>query len=207
MSYILGIDESGTGAWAGPFVVAGVLVPDEHPELLALLKEKRLRDSKKMTDLQRRAVLAELIAHVTVGKCAVVSVERLSEALRSGGNQRTAWRWAVGEVISQIEEFLGHRDVSIIVDGSIDKGLISDYPMVKFYTKADEKIAAVAAASVYAKTVRNDLLIGLSKTFPEYGFHRNYGYGTQEHRAALKKFGKTAQHRPIKPLSSMRHRA
>lgn len=197
--YILGIDESGTGAWAGPFTVAGIAVPTKHPGLARLFKKGLVDDSKKLTDESRRRVLNQLVDHVIIGKISILDVPTITKL----GN-RGAWRQGVGDVIEQIRVGLGlsavGSRVEVILDGPVDKKLRTSYPWIRFIPKADSTVPAVAAASIFAKTVRNDLMIELGKRYPEFRFKQHSGYGTAMHKAELRKHGKTVDHRPIRTM-------
>lgn len=197
--YLLGIDESGTGSWAGSFTVAGIVVPTKHPGLLRLFKKGIVNDSKKMSDKRRRKALDQLVDHVLFGKIAIVDVSTITHM-----KNKNAWRMAVAEVIEEVRRGLNlnvlRPTVDIVVDGRVDKYLRKRYPWIRFITKADSTVPAVAAASIFAKTVRNNLMIDLGKQYPEFGFKYHFGYGTAAHKRELRKHGKTADHRPIKTM-------
>ena len=197
--YHLGIDESGTGAWAGPFTVAGIVVPIKHPELVRLHKKGLVNDSKKLSDEKRRKTLDLMVDSVLFGKVVAVTPDRIREM-----QPKPAWRWAIGEVLEQIRAGLGlsalGSKVDVVLDGPVDKKLRASYPWIRFIPKADSTVPAVAAASILAKTVRNNLMIALGKQYPEFGFAKHSGYGTAQHKAELWKHGKTVDHRPIRTM-------
>jgi ribonuclease HII len=93
----------------------------------------------------------------------------------------------------------------IVVDGVRDPGLehalrVHGVDEIIFMPKADAKVPAVSAASIIAKTLRNDMMIALHEEYPEYDWKTNAGYGSKKHDEALKKYGKTIYHRPWKNL-------
>jgi ribonuclease HII len=192
---IIGADESGTGAWAGPFTVCAVAIQEEQQPLLTQLGA---RDSKTMTDNKRRQVVDALIDTIIVGKCEFVSVAALNRV----GKQET-WRIAMINAITHVVKAVGRAH--IVIDGSYDVGLARGLGMrgltdVEFMPKADAKVPAVSAASIIAKTWRNDCMIELHQEFPEYGWKDNAGYGSPAHQTALDQYGKTVHHRPWKNL-------
>ncbi|WP_338874529.1 ribonuclease HII [Spirosoma sp. SC4-14] len=172
-----GLDEVGRGCLAGPVVAAAVILPKnyEHPIL---------NDSKQLTRGQR---------------------ESLREAI-----QRDALAWAVAEVshedIDRINilkaSFLAmHRAVDaltvrpehLLVDGN----RFVPYPMIPHtcIIKGDAHYLSIAAASVLAKTYRDELMEQLGLEFPAYGWAQNVGYPTPIHREAIRKYGPTKYHR------------
>jgi ribonuclease HII len=162
--FLLGIDESGTGAWAGPFHVAGTVFP-YHQTLEGVI------DSKKLTDKRRRElvpIITEAAVDCIVG---IVQPETIAEK-----KQGPAWQ---DQMRKRIQE-------------EVKGGL-----RVSFEPQADEKYLAVSAASILAKTYRNDYMIELHRKFPEYGWAKNAGYGTEEHARALVQFGRSPHHRPL----------
>lgn len=194
---LVGVDESGTGAWAGPFTVCAYASTHEDTNMLA---ELGARDSKKLSDKNRRAVFDQLAAFAIVAKCVVVdnmAIQRLG--------LKDAWRNAVVDSIKHVVEITGYAEV--VVDGNADSWVryrLSDAGIkLVFMPKADDKVHVVGAASILAKTIRNDHMIGLHQKYPEYGWDRNMGYGSPEHEAVLKRIGKTEEHRPWKNLESI----
>ncbi|MGV3559830.1 ribonuclease HII [Larkinella arboricola] len=177
-----GLDEVGRGCLAGPVVAAAVILPNDYTHPV-------LNDSKQLSRSQR---------------------ERLREEL-----QRDALAWAVAEVsneeIDQINilkaSFLAmHRALDMImsrVDGMkpnhllVDGNRFTNYPMIPHtcIVKGDTKFLSIAAASVLAKTYRDELMEKLSLEFPHYGWAQNVGYPTPIHRRALLEHGPCQWHR------------
>lgn len=197
--YLIGIDESGTGAWCGPFTIVGVIVFEPHFELEDLWREGVINDSKRMTDKQRRTSIGLIADAILSSYLYAATVDQI----RTLG-QKKAWRIGVLDVIDNcLRQLPPDATVSIVIDGSFDKVVAAQYPEARFIKRADSSVAAVAAASVIAKTIRNDLMIELSKKYPEFGFERNAGYGTAEHIARLRQHGVTPDHRPIKAIPKL----
>lgn len=194
--FILGIDESGTGAFAGPFTVGAYMSHCTHTDWIWSLGA---RDSKALTAAQR-VVLCDRLA-----PCAeIAEVVAVPNNYR---HQRAAWRTAV---LRAAEHCLGAVErpvveVEIVIDGSEDRDLgaafIARWGVVPdFVKKADAHVAQVAAASIYAKTVRSALMAELDRLYPVYGWCDNDGYGTPEHRKAIETHGVCVLHRRVKPL-------
>lgn len=199
---IIGVDESGTGAWAGPFTVCAVALHDvDQPALRAL----GVADSKALTDFKRRQLIDTIVDYALVGRCAFAEV---ADILHHG--QKEAWRRAAYEVISSsvgsIWSSGSKWEGLVIVDGNKDLVLQDRLRRVgiqtEFRVKADVTVPAVSAASIVAKTMRNDRMIELHKIYPEYGWSINAGYGTADHQKAIDTHGKTIWHRPYKNLGS-----
>ncbi len=173
---IVGVDEAGRGPLAGPVVAAAVLLPERFDL-------RGLNDSKKLSAEQRAAQFHRLKADAWIAWAAVDAgeIDRLNIL------QATfeAMRRAIAE--------LGGRATEVIIDGDrTPPGLtMPAHPIVK----GDAKYATIAAASIVAKHVRDELMIQYSVQYPRYGFHKHYGYPTPEHLSALQLHGPCAIHR------------
>ncbi len=205
MIYI-GVDESGTGAWAGPFCVAAVVARDVES---VLFRSRGVRDSKVLSD-RRRRVLFDTVVVYALG----VQWEEVSVATRDSG-QQAAWQKAVVAVvrraIEQTKSFLDSDEgFAVVVDGKRDPVVKSSLEftkhirVVQFIPRADATVPCVSAASVVAKTVRNDSMLRLHKEYPEYHWNDNYGYGTRSHMIALGQYGAVRHHRDVKPIRKVR---
>jgi len=183
-SAVCGVDEVGRGPLAGPVTAAAVILdPNDIPEGLA--------DSKVLT-AKRREVLAEQIhakARVSIAHCSVKEIDRLNIL----GASLLAMERAV--------QGLDDADFALIDGNKTPKGLsISAMTVVK----GDARVLSIAAASIVAKISRDEIMVGLAQQFPGYGWERNAGYPTAEHRAALLKNGVTPHHRvSFKPVHNM----
>ncbi|HSW77660.1 MAG TPA: ribonuclease HII [Candidatus Chromulinivoraceae bacterium] len=172
---IVGIDEVGRGAWAGPLVVGAVL--------LASVPIEGLTDSKKLTRLQRERLNVEIrqkAAGIGLGWVSAKQIDRigLSEALK------LASRMAVAHIHTTYDE--------IIIDGTVK---FIDDPRVRVMKKADLLVPSVSAASIVAKVARDNYMKHLDMIFPGYKFSGHVGYGTAAHRSAIDLLGVTPFHR------------
>ncbi|HMI08879.1 MAG TPA: ribonuclease HII [Candidatus Saccharimonadales bacterium] len=182
---IVGIDEVGRGAWAGPLVVGAVLLGSESIE--------GLTDSKLLSKKARERLDIEIrqkAVGVGIGWVSAKVIDRigLSEALK------LASRKALECIKNEYRE--------IIIDGTI--ALIDD-PRVTLMKKADLLIPSVSAASIVAKVARDNYMKYLDDVFPGYEFSAHVGYGTAMHRGAIEELGVTPIHRlsfaPLKKYS------
>lgn len=172
-----GCDEAGRGPLAGPVYAAAVILPpDFHHPLL--------NDSKKMTerhrDLLRPIIEKEAIAFAVES----ISAEEI-DSLNILRASITGMHRAVAR-LSVVPEFL-------LIDGN----KFIPYPGIphQCVIKGDGKFTSIAAASVLAKTYRDEQMRKLAQDYPQYGWERNMGYPTREHIEAIKKFGFTPYHR------------
>lgn len=221
MALVIGVDESGTGAWAGPFHVCGVLVDDSTFGTLV----PGLNDSKQLSDKKRRS-LVPLIAQHALGVFPFVgSVELIKKF-----GQREVWRMGIRHVVvacrtrvHDLRSAAHHRHdgtadsyppsfaLPVIIDGPEDEqvkltanGEQGIYKAnVRWEPKADGKYPVVMAASIVAKTLRNDAMIALHERHPDYDWFHNAGYGTPRHQAGIAEHGLTEHHRPIKGIENL----
>lgn len=172
-----GVDEAGRGCYAGPVYAAAVILPEGfyHPQL---------NDSKELNARQRE-ILREVIEREAVS-WAVASVDN-KEIDRT--NILKASYKAMHLAIAQLNTKPG----LLLVDGN----RFRPYPKIKHtcIVKGDSLYASIAAASILAKTHRDAFLDQLHTEFPQYGWDRNKGYGTLEHRNAIEAFGLCKYHR------------
>jgi len=181
MALIIGLDECGLGALAGPVVTAAVVMPEE-------LKIPGVKDSKKIGLEGERIRLAKRIKEeAEFWVIAESSVEHIDEA----GIKRCQMACLRSCALLSLELF---PDGKVIVDG---KETIPKVPWRKQQAiiKADQKIHAVSAASIIAKVYRDRLMVDLWCEYPHYGWKKNAGYPTRDHKTSLSKFGVTPHHR------------
>ncbi len=173
---ICGVDEAGRGPLAGPVCAAAVILPRG-------LVIDDLTDSKKLTDKKRRE-LFPIIKEQAIAYGIAFASEQEIDSL----NILQATFLAMRRAIDQ----LGGRADFALIDGNRE----TDFGIpVKTVVKGDSLSASIAAASILAKVTRDDLMIELAKTYPEYGFEIHKGYGTKAHYAALDAHGVTPIHR------------
>ncbi len=182
---IAGVDEAGRGPLAGPVVAAAVILNPDHPI-------PGLRDSKKLSPAQREH-LAELIKERALAWCvADASVEEIDEL-----NILQATMLAMKRCV----EGLTVKPNLVLVDGNRIPRLSC---RVNAIVKGDDKIAAISAASILAKTTRDKWLVELDSRYPGYGLAKHKGYGVPEHIRAIKELGILPIHRKsFEPIASM----
>jgi ribonuclease HII len=172
-----GCDEAGRGCLAGPVFAAAVILPPDfyHP---------LLNDSKQMSEPQRNSLRTIIEQNALAWSVAALSNEEIDELniLRAS--------------ITGMHRALDNLQVQpqfILVDGN------HFYPYKKIphtcVIKGDATYASIAAASVLAKTHRDEYMLAIAKEFPEYEWHKNKGYPTQAHREAIRRHGTTPYHR------------
>ena len=172
-----GCDEAGRGCLAGPVFAAAVILPqDFYSELLD--------DSKKLTEKQRyelRPIIEKEAIAWAIGFYDHIEIDKV--------NILNASIFSMHRALDQ----LSVRPEHIIVDGNRFK----PYKNIPYTTviKGDGKYLSIAAASVLAKTYRDDFMVALNEKYPEYGWSQNKGYPTAFHRKALSEFGITPFHR------------
>jgi ribonuclease HII len=172
-----GCDEAGRGCLAGPVVAAAVILPKNY-------KHPVLNDSKKLTAKQRALLKDEIIKSAIDWKVAFIDNYEIDEM-----NILRASIKAMHVAIEGLEkppEFL-------LIDGN----RFYSYKDIKYKTiiKGDGLFFSIAAASVLAKTFRDEFMEKIHNEFPEYCWNKNKGYGTSVHRAAIMKYGITPYHR------------
>ncbi len=181
LSRVCGIDEAGRGPLAGPVVAAAVLFP-RHFRPSGILE--RLDDSKKLTP-ELRAALAPAIRQAAEA-CAVAVVD--AETI-----DRLNILQATMHAMNLAIESLGATPEFLLVDGNRFRPVLP----IPFETvvKGDSKVFSIAAASVLAKTHRDELMTGYAVEYPEYGFDLHFGYPTERHVEAIATHGRCAIHR------------
>ncbi len=174
--YICGVDEVGRGPFAGPVMAGAVILPLDCEILY-------LNDSKKLSAKKREALFVEIREKAVSYSVARVEPSRIDEI-----NILQATFEAMREAINN----LSVRPDIILVDAVNIPGIDIRQESI---IKGDAKSVSIAAASIIAKVTRDRVMEEYAKEYPGYGFERNMGYGTAEHRAALKEKGATPIHR------------
>lgn len=170
---LAGADEAGRGAFAGPIFAAAAILGDDAIE--------GVRDSKTLSAKARARMLSEILA-----RAEAVSVVSFPAWWIDEHGVGRANREALSRSLSLLEDRAG----CFLADGNLKLG-----EHVECLPRADGRSAAVAAASVVAKVLRDFVMESLSLEHPHYGFERNKGYGTMEHRGALSEVGACRVHR------------
>ena len=172
-----GTDEAGRGCLAGPVVAAAVILPENFTHEL-------LNDSKQLTEKQRQLLKPIIEKEALAFAVAFVYQDKIDEI-----NILNASILAMHRSI----ELLKITPEFIIVDGNKFKNF-KDVPH-RTIVKGDSIYLSIAAASVLAKTYRDDYMEKIHLEFPNYKWFKNKGYPTKEHRQAIREFGITIHHR------------
>lgn len=185
LHHVAGADEAGKGSWAGPIVAAAVILP-------STFAPKQVNDSKQLTEKQRQQMFVHVTRNAISWAVGVVSPQEIDRKGIVAANKKA--------LLTALKK-LHVRPDAIVVDAvKLKFGKKS----VKAIIHGDAKVLSIAAASIVAKVVRDALMVGQHRLFPQYEFHVHKGYGTKKHEAALKKFGVSAIHRrsfaPMKQL-------
>lgn len=176
-AYPVGVDESGRGPLAGPVIAAAVYIPDG-------IVIEGVNDCKRLSEKERNALFHTLTTHaeikIGVGSASSREIDEI--------NILQAALLAMGRAVMNMPI----RADYLLVDGN-------KMPKLKIPGKAivqgDSRVQAIAAASVIAKVTRDEILKKLDVKYPQYGFSKHKGYGTESHVKALKTYGATEEHR------------
>lgn len=172
-----GMDEVGMGCLAGPLCIAVAIFPKDMKKL------EGVGDSKKIYPNKRKKLAPVIMQQATFFGLGWAQPEVIDEL-----GMAEAWRRAATDALE------GAPDVRILmIDG--DRKLQGFAGEQQTIIKGDAKVWQIGAASIVAKVVRDMEMVGMSKYYPAYGFERNKGYGTEEHIAALRKYGPCPYHR------------
>ena len=172
-----GCDEAGRGCLAGSVYAAAVILPDDYQNEL-------LNDSKQLTE-KKRYQLREIIERDAVAwAVGIVTPEEIDKI-----NILNASILAMHRALDQLKV----RPEAVIVDGNRFKKY-KDLPHTTI-VKGDGKYLSIAAASILAKTYRDDYMNKLAEEYPQYDWLSNKGYPTKKHREAIRQFGITPYHR------------
>ena len=181
-----GVDEAGRGPLVGSVFAAAVILPPDY-DLAGLADSKKLSEKKRdaLAEEIRRQAVAWCVASADVAEIAELNI--LHAAM-------LAMRRAVEGLAVPLQK--------VWIDGNrVPEGLAVEAEAV---VKGDDKIAAISAASILAKTARDAEMYALAERYPQYGFEKHKGYGTAAHLAALKQYGALPEHRagfaPVREL-------
>lgn len=174
--FICGVDEAGRGPLAGPVCAAAVILP-------ANIDIPGLNDSKKLTDKKRRELFPVICEKAIAYGIAFADHQEIDEI-----NILQATYLAMERAISK----LSVKPDFALIDGNRAK----DFGIpVETIVGGDGRSASIAAASILAKVTRDDYMLDMAKTYPQYGFEIHKGYGTKVHYAALTEHGPCLIHR------------
>lgn len=181
---VAGCDEAGRGSWAGPIVAAAVILPDD-------VSLPGVDDSKKINKKNHRA-LAEMIMERAVAVGIGVAGNGFIDEHGIG--------FANKYVIEQAVNDLSIRPGYLLIDGGTQQEISTDIKQEEI-AKGDQKSLSIAAASIIAKSVHDELMKRYAKEYPEYKWNDNVGYGTMDHKCAIQKHGVCELHRKsFKPI-------
>lgn len=172
-----GCDEAGRGCLAGSVYAAAVILPPDYAN-------PRLNDSKQLTARQRNILREEIQRDALSWAVGIVTPEEIDRI-----NILNASILAMHRALDQ----LTIRPQAVIVDGNRFKRY-ADIPHTCI-VKGDATYLSIAAASILAKTWRDEYMCQLHEQFPQYGWNHNAGYPTQQHRQAIRQYGTTPYHR------------
>ena len=172
-----GCDEAGRGCLAGSVYAAAVILPPDY-------HNERLNDSKKLTARQRYALRQDIERDAVAWAVGVVTPQEIDQI-----NILNASILAMHRALDQLQV----RPEAIIVDGNRFKPY-RDLPHTTI-VKGDGKYLSIAAASILAKTYRDDEMIRLAQEYPDYDWQHNMGYPTRKHREAIRQHSITPYHR------------
>lgn len=172
-----GCDEAGRGCLAGAVYAAAVILPPDY-------RNELLNDSKKLTERQRYGLRSVIEQDALAWAVGVVSPEEIDEI-----NISNASFLAMHRAIEQLDI----RPQHLLIDGN----RFNPYPGIPHtaVVKGDGKYLSIAAASILAKTYRDDYMNRLHEEYPVYGWKGNKGYPTKKHREAIRLYGTSPYHR------------
>ena len=172
-----GCDEAGRGCLAGSVYAAAVIFPEDY-------QNEELNDSKQLTAKQRKKLRNIIERDATAWAVGIVTPEEIDKI-----NILNASILAMHRALDQLKV----RPEAVIVDGNRFK----PWQNVRYATivKGDGKYLSIAAASILAKTYRDDYMEALAEEFPQYDWTSNKGYPTKKHRDAIRQYGITPYHR------------
>ena len=180
-----GCDEAGRGCLAGPVVAAAVILPKGYNNI-------QLNDSKKISEKIRTQLRIDIENKATAIGMGIVDEKKIDQI-----NILQASLMAMHIAIRNLNTIPSH----LIIDGN----KFNSYPDISHdcIVKGDSKFMNIAAASIIAKTKRDEIMKKLSEEHPEYFWHQNKGYPTKKHRQAILKYGKSKYHRKSFQVSTI----
>ena len=207
---IVGLDEAGRGALAGPVVAAAVLLKKNLKSKSSVFFLREVKDSKQLSPRQREKLYQLIIKSKNIQW----GIGMVSEKVIDKINILESTKLAMIKAVKNLERKIRRRIEVLILDGNfilsikyLVKLKIDSNIIQKSIKKADIKVLSCACASILAKTFRDRLMKKENKKYPKYKFTRHKGYGTKFHFKVLKKYGPCKIHRktfrPIKNKSKI----
>ena len=182
---VIGVDEVGRGSWAGPVMACAALLDYQKPI------DRRLDDSKKLSHKIRKEILYTLTKNSMfgIGEVSNIEIDQL-------GISKATFRAMEIALLNLIEKIKDNKETIILIDGTVMPKFNKQFGFeLRLVKKGDSLSPSIAAASIYAKCARDELMIKLDKKFTGYGFSKNMGYGTKYHREKILLSGPTHIHR------------
>jgi ribonuclease HII len=173
---IAGVDEVGRGSLAGPLVAAAVIM-DRRKMMI-----EDIDDSKKLTEAKRKFIFKKIIENCLCWSAVKIPPYEIDRVSITKAN--------VAAFESAIDNLRVKPD--IVLADFVNAPMDVKYLQI---IKGDRLCISIAAASIIAKVIRDDIMLKLSKYYPEYGFENNKGYGTKQHLTSLRKYGPSIVHR------------
>ena len=176
INLIAGVDEAGRGPLAGPVVAAAVILPPDYNNF-------QINDSKKLTKAKRDLLFEEIRKHALSFAYEVVSREIIDEIN------------ILKATLLGMEKSVGNLSIVpdiVLIDGN--RSFKSELN-IRTIVKGDGKSLSIAAASIIAKVIRDEIMVGLDSVYPQYDWKSNKGYPTKRHIESIRKFGITEHHR------------
>ncbi|WP_246046315.1 ribonuclease HII [Thermosporothrix hazakensis] len=190
--FIAGLDEAGRGCLAGPVVAAAVMLPlEKGAETLSELL-RGVNDSKQLSEATRESLYDRIMQEALAVGVGIGSVELIERY-----NILQATKRAMQVALDQ----LSPAPQALLLDALTLPNLTLPQ---RSLIKGDARSLSIASASIIAKVTRDRLMRELHQEYPEYGFDRHKGYGTEAHIAAIKQYGATPHHRKtFSPIREM----
>ena len=186
IDYVIGLDEVGRGAFAGPIVAAGVVYkPNFKHKFLDKVNDSKLLKPKLREELAELIKLHSLFYEIQSVDISFINKYGIGKA------NIAVFRKVLKSMLKNFND-LNHF---ILIDGFHGKYLPGGIRKQKAIIKGDQKSLSIASASIIAKVYRDNLMRKASNIYPNYNFKQNKGYGTLEHRLALRAFGISNYHR------------
>jgi ribonuclease HII len=173
---VVGMDEVGRGAWAGPLTIGAAVLPRDR-------RIYKLRDSKQLTEVEREALFERVAGWCEAWSTGHASADECDQLGMSAAQKLAARRALAG---------LGVGADAVILDGKWD---FVGHPVTRKLVRADSRCLSVAAASILAKVTRDRIMRAEAGSYPGFDFELNKGYPCPRHKIALQGYGPTAIHR------------
>ena len=209
---MIGVDEAGRGSWAGPLVATASWLDFKQHKFL----HREINDSKKLTTNKRKEIILSL--NNSVKYCSSISSEREIDVFGLTFANTMAMKRSIFCLLKILRDGFINRnhEFQILIDGKykpnfleFDKSLnikklkLDSYKIIPV-VKGDGESKTIALASIIAKETRDNIMRQYSLKYPNYFFHKNFGYGTIKHKEAISKYGVLELHRKsFKPISTI----